>query len=184
MMQRLIRKIAAVSAACAALFLPGAGRAADGVSLQAGYGNGRTSIIRAGATWQWRREWPAGQDWRLAGYWEATAGVWDNREESTAELALTPVFRLERGASRERSPYVEAAIGFHLVQTHISAGRVFSTAFQFGEHIGVGYRFGEGGRFDLGARVQHISNGGIRKPNPGFNLVVIRLQYYLDGPTR
>jgi hypothetical protein len=180
----MIRKIAAASGACALLFLPGAARAQDGVSLQAGQGNGRTNIVRVGAAWEWRDEWPARQDWRLAGYWEAVAGLWENHEESTAELALTPVFRLQRGASREGSPYVEGAIGFHLVQRHISAGRVFSTAFQFGDHVGVGYRFGRGGRYDLGARVQHISNGGIRKPNPGFNLVVIRLQYYLDPPER
>ena len=183
-MERMIRKIAVAAGGCALLFLPGHAAAVDGLSLQVGQGNGRTSIIRAGVTWNWRDEWPAAQDWRLAGYWEAIAAYWENHEESTAELALTPVFRLQRGASREGSPYVEAAIGFHLVQTHISAGRVFSTAFQFGDHIGIGYRFGKGGRYDLGARVQHISNGGIRKPNPGFNLVVIRLQYYLDEPSR
>lgn len=179
-MERMIRKIAVAAGAGALLFLPGAAHAVDGLSLQAGQGNGRTSIVRAGAAWEWRRQWPSGQDWRLAGYWEAVAGYWENHEESTAELALTPVFRLQRGASREGSPYVEGAIGFHLVQRHISAGRVFSTAFQFGDHVGIGYRFGKGGRYDLGARVQHISNGGIRNPNPGFNLVVIRLQYYLD----
>jgi hypothetical protein len=29
-------------------------------------------------------------------------------------------------------------------------------------------------------RVQHISNGGIRKPNPGINFVVLRLEYNID----
>ena len=43
--------------------------------------------------------------------------------ESTADLGITPVFRVARGAL-----YLEAAIGLHLVQRRISA-RVFSTAF-------------------------------------------------------
>ena len=57
-----------------------------------------------------------GAGWYFAGYWEISAGVWDNRHESTADVAATPVFRFERG-----SVYVEGAVGFHLVQTRISA---------------------------------------------------------------
>jgi hypothetical protein len=85
------------------------------------------------------------------------------------------VFRLQREAI-----YVEGAIGFHLVSTRISAARVFSTAFQFGDHLGAGMRFGPGRRYDLGMRVQHLSNGGVRSPNPGINFVLVRLQYDLE----
>jgi hypothetical protein len=65
--------------------------------------------------------------------------------ESTADLGITPVFRVARGAL-----YLEAAIGLHLVQRRISASRVFSTAFQFGDHVGIGWH---SGRWDFAARL-------------------------------
>jgi len=110
--------------------------------------------------------------WHKAGYWELSAGVWDNPQESTADIGLTPVFRFERAWV-----YVEAAIGAHLVQTRISAHRTFSTALQFGDHVGAGIH---SGRYDLGLRIQHLSNGGVSSPNPGINFVLVRLQYALE----
>jgi lipid A 3-O-deacylase len=36
------------------------------------------------------------------------------------------------------------------------------------------------GRYDVSLRVQHLSNGGLRDPNPGINFVLVRLQYSLE----
>ena len=171
----MIRKIGAAAGASVFFFLAGAAHAVDGIAVEVGYGDDRTSMIRFSITDNWRTREPATREWRLAGYWEFSAGLWDNKDESTAEIAITPVFRLERSRL-----YLEAAIGAHLVQAHISAHRTFSTAFQFGEHLGAGYRFGPARRYDLGMRLQHISNGGLSKPNPGINFVLVRLQYDLE----
>jgi len=54
----------------------------------------------------------------------------------------------------------------------------FSTMFQFGDHLGVGYRFGTKGAFDLSYRYQHLSNASIKRPNNGINFNQIRLQYH------
>ena len=176
----MIRKIGVIAGAGAWFFLallflaPGA-HAVDGLSVEIGRGDDRTSLLRLAFTEQWRKRDPTRRDWHLAGYWEIAAAIWDNADESTADLSATPVFRIER-----RTVYLEAAIGFHLVSTRISAHRVFSTAFQFGEHAGAGVRFGPGRRYDLGMRVQHLSNGGVRSPNPGINFVLMRLQYDLE----
>jgi len=146
--------------------------AVDGVALETGRGEDRTNLLRVSLTDSWRKRVPLGNVWRLAGYWEFSAGLWDNADDSTAEVGVTPVFRVERGRF-----FVEGAIGFHLVQTHISAHRTFSTAFQFGDHLGAGMYFG---RYDLSLRLQHLSNGGLREPNPGINFVLVRLQYALE----
>jgi hypothetical protein len=171
----MIRKIAATAAACILSAFAPAACCLDGVSLEIGRGDDQTTVLRVAVQDQWRERLPPVSDWRLAGYWELSAAAWDNHDESSADLGLTPVFRIERA-----SAYVEAAIGFHLVQTRISAARVFSTAFQFGDHLGAGIRFGPGGRYDLGMRLQHISNGGIRRPNPGINFLLLRFQYNID----
>jgi lipid A 3-O-deacylase len=79
------------------------------------------------------------------------------------------------------SPYVEGAIGFHLISpVRLEESRGFSTAFQFGDHIGAGARFGEHGRYDLGLRFQHLSNAGIKKPNNGINFTQLRFQVHFD----
>jgi lipid A 3-O-deacylase len=179
MMERMIRKIGAAAGAGVLFgvlfFLAGTAHAVDGIALEAGHGDDSTSLIRFSITDTWRKREPTTREWRLAGYWEFSAGIWDNKDESTADIGITPVFRIERNRF-----YVEAAIGAHLVQTHISAHRTFSTSLQFGDHLGAGWRFGEGERYDFGIRVQHLSNGGINKPNPGINFFLVRLQRELE----
>ena len=58
---------------------------------------------------------------------------------------------------------------------HVSSDLGFSTRFQFGDHLGIGYRFE---RYDVAVRFQHLSNGGMRNPNPGINFLLLRLQYH------
>ena len=173
----MIRKIAA--AACGLLaFIPPA-YCVDGVSVEVGRGNDRTNAIRVSTQWNWRKQHALDERWRLHGYWEASAGAWESDDDSSADFALTPVFRFERHG-RQRVPYFEAAIGFHILSRHISRERQFSTNFQFGDHIAAGLRFGPRARYDVGVRLQHLSNGGIRHPNPGINFVLLRFQYHLD----
>lgn len=50
----------------------------------------------------------------------------------------------------------------------------FSTAFNFGDHVGVGWKFGEGERQELALRLQHFSNAGSRQPNAGENFWPLR----------
>jgi hypothetical protein len=56
--------------------------------------------------------------------------------------------------------------------------RRFSTAFQFGDHLAIGYRFGGKGQYDLSWRFQHLSNGGIKQPNDGIDFFQARFQYH------
>ena len=170
-MDRMIRKIT-VLAAAVLLLSSSRGQAIDAVAVEIGYGEDRTGVLRIALTDNWRKREPLPEAWRLAGYWDLSAALWDNAADSTLDVGVTPVFRVERGRF-----YVEGAIGFHLVQTHISAARSFSTAFQFGDHLATGYYFG---KYDLQLRLQHLSNGGLADPNPGINFVLMRLQYALE----
>jgi hypothetical protein len=148
------------------------GHCIDAISVEVGYGDESTKLLRVAVSDFWRKREPLADTFRLAGYWELSGAIWDNAEESTADIGVTPVFRFELNRF-----YLEAAIGVHLVQTHISAHRTFSTAFQFGDHIGAGVHFKS---YDVCVRLQHLSNGSIRDPNPGINFVLVRLQYALE----
>jgi hypothetical protein len=156
-------------------------KALDGASFEIGSGNG-ADMWRAGVQWNWQSRWLQTGNWHLGGYWDAQIGQWSGSGKNTiTDLGITPVFRFQQTVPSSISPYVEGAIGFHLISpVRLEPSRGFSTAFQFSDHIGAGARFGDRGRYDLGLRFQHISNAGIKKPNNGINFTQLRFQYHFD----
>ena len=170
-----------------ALMLTQTAAAVDGFSLEYGQSNSSNADVhmgRIGLQWDWKKRWFEGPNWHLGGYWDASLGYWDNRSNprtnsSITDIGLTPVFRLQQNSLTGTSLYAEAAIGFHLLsKTSVSPQRAFGSAFQFGDHIGFGVRFGGKGEYDLGYRYQHLSNGGLRDPNQGINFNQLRFQYH------
>ena len=175
----MIRKIAAVAALASAALLPAPrAQAVDGAALELGSGDESSDLARGSLQWKWERKWFADTGWELSGYWDASIGAW-TADETLVDFGFTPVFRLQR---RDwTGPYVEAAIGFHLLSDlSVTRTRVFGSRFQFGDHLAAGWRFGPRGRYDIGIRTQHLSNGGLKKPNPGINFAIVRFGYYFD----
>ncbi|HEX5337195.1 MAG TPA: acyloxyacyl hydrolase [Gallionella sp.] len=167
----------------AALLLSGNAKAVDGVSFEVGNGD-YTDTARVGAIWNWDKQWFTDGDWLVTGFWEATAGVWRGRSsvgnnQTITDLGITPVFRFQQKNPSGIAPYLEGAIGFHMISpTFVYANRHFGSAFQFGDHVGFGVRFGDREQFDLGYRLQHLSNGGIKKPNQGININEVHFAYH------
>ena len=156
----------------AALLLAGSvAHAADGFSLELGQGDRDVSLLRVGV-----HSWYALQKLEphnVHVLLEASLGYWSTDEGPIYDISMTPIFRYAR--SRTSGPYVEAAIGLHfLTDTHIKPDVTLSTHFQFGDHIGVGWRRGA---YDVSLRLQHLSNAGLRNPNPGVNFLLLRLGY-------
>ena len=155
--------------------------AVDSVSLELGAGN-HTDMGRVGLQWNWNKKWPVGDAWAVSGYWDASLGYWRGDSSVSGardlyDLGFTPVFRLSQ--NKPTGWYAEAGIGVHLLsETRINDRRQFGTAFQFGDHIAAGYRFGARGEYDLGYRFQHLSNADIKKPNNGINFNQIRFAYH------
>ena len=65
--------------------------------------------------------------------------------------------------------FIEAGIGVNGFSRTKFADKTISTAFQFGDHIGVGYQLTQNSR--LGLRFSHFSNASIKRPNPGLNVL-------------
>lgn len=79
------------------------------------------------------------------------------------QVGVTPMFRWYFNTRW----YIEGGIGATLMSHTRFYNKEFSTAFQFGDHIGIGAKLND--RWRLGLRYSHYSNGGIKKPNPGFD---------------
>jgi len=156
--------------------------AVDGVAIEGGSTHsGSTHMGRIALQWDWDRRWFQGSERHLGGYWDLVLShfngdVKPGQNGDITEIGLTPVFRFQ--PNDFAGPYLEAGVGIHwLSQTQIGNRRL-STQFQFGDHIGLGYRFGAKGAIDLGYRFQHYSNADIKRPNDGLDFHQARLQYH------
>lgn len=155
--------------------------AVDSISFELGSGN-KSQLARIGAQWNWDSTWWSSNGTHISGYWDASLAQFrqnqykniPGQQKYLTDLGFTPVFRFE--STDKNGFYAEAGIGVHLM-SHLynNNGRSFSTAFEFGDHIGAGYVFSNG--VDLGLRLQHFSNGGIKQPNNGANFALVRVAH-------
>lgn len=157
--------------------------AVGGVSMEAGRGNNSVDMVRIGAQWKLAKPvFKLDNDWQISSYVDASAGYWraDNapvgRNSSLVNIGLTPTLRLSRGDGP--GLFLDTGVGAHLLSHTTITTRSFSTAFQFGSHLGVGYRFGGRQSYELSMRVQHLSNAAIKRPNGGINFAQLRLAYH------
>ena len=78
-------KLFVAAAALAASF---GAQAIDGISAEAGGGEG-VNVWRIGAQWKWDRKWLQSADWHLGGYWDAQIGQWDGGAGNVTDLGFT-----------------------------------------------------------------------------------------------
>jgi lipid A 3-O-deacylase len=143
---------------------------------------GSTHGFTSGLTWDWSRQWDL-VGGKLGGYWELSLSRWsyptmDGRSEAwLGQVGIVPTFRYR--AAEGTSPwFVELGIGASLTTAVYETQRKrFSTSFNFADRIGVGRNFGASGQHELSLRVEHFSNAGIKRPNPGENFAQLRYSY-------
>ncbi|VCU72131.1 Lipid A deacylase PagL precursor [Pigmentiphaga humi] len=97
-----------------------------------------------------------------ASYWWASNAL-PGYAKNMWQLNAIPMFRWW---PTERL-YVEAGIGATLVSEKRFHDKDISSTFQFGDHIGAGFKISNNTR--LGVRVSHFSNGGLKGKNQGLN---------------
>lgn len=143
---------------------------------------GSTNSATVGMTIPWSLRQPV-HEGALTTYWDVFLSNWHapalgNGPHDYAQIGAiyTWHYRFDRGGSPW---FAEGGVGGS-VMDHVyrTPDRSFSTAFQFTEVIGIGRSFGEHGEHELSLRLQHFSNGGIKKPNPGENFVRLRYTYH------
>jgi len=156
--------------------------AVDSASVEVGGGE-KVQLLRLGAQWDWKNTaWWQSNGTHIGGYWDLSVAEWqENSYKATTakrnftDIGFTPVFRFQR--DDKKGFYGEAGVGVHLFsELYNNNGKQLSTAFQFGDHVGGGYVFANG--LDLGLKLQHFSNGGIKEPNGGQNFAVLRVAYH------
>lgn len=156
--------------------------AVDTVVLEGGFSESDQSAERYGGAVRWNvgPKWATTGDWTLSSYVELSVAYWDGEagrtgEDDLVDFGLTPVVRYQRDPNQRFAPYAELGLGAHVHTEDGIGDKNFDIPFSFGSHIGVGARFGNGGRYELGYRFQHLSNAGLGDDNPGINFHTIHL---------
>ena len=81
----------------------------------------------------------------------------------------------------QRTLYIEAGVGATVLTRTRFSNRNIGSAFQFGDHIGVGFLLTPNSR--VGVRYSHFSNAGIKRPNPGLDTVQLtHASILMHGP--
>ena len=150
----------------------------DSASLEYG-STSRARIVRLGVQSQWEKKWFVSNGTHLSGYWDLSLAHWratahrniPGARQDITNLGFTPVFRFQ--ADNKLGWYGEGGIGVNLLsERYDNDGSELSTHLQFGDHVAVGYVFGN--RWDVGMKLQHFSNGGFKKPNGGVNFLILK----------
>lgn len=103
-------------------------------------------------------------------YWHARQDTQADHARNMWQVGVTPMLQWWIGDRW----YLEGGIGATAMQHTRFGNRDISTAFQFGDHIGIGTALDDNWR--LGLRLSHFSNAGIKEPNPGLNVLSLTLK--------
>ncbi len=152
--------------------------ATPSIYLQGARAEYGTSTWTLGTTLPWN-------DWRrsffgseVRGYWDIYASQWAGNGPTgrthTTVLGVTPSFRLTPDNGHARW-FFDVGIGTTLANPrYVTLHKEFSTRLNFATHLGIGLALGKNRQHELQLRLEHVSNGGIKKPNPGENFLQLR----------
>ncbi len=173
---------ALLSALC--LAAAGAAAASDNASLDvaAGYAD-QVGVLAVNVTFDRAAPLVERPSWRLGVQYEFGVTVFEGRRsdvggyKTLAGFSGVPVVRVEWPRS-EWPVFVEAGLGAMLLtHTKLQLDHQFSTAFQFLSLGGVGVRFGRDHAYEVGLRLEHMSNADIKGPNNGLTYGVARFAW-------
>lgn len=178
----IIRKILfQLSSFILALAVVPSALAMDSTSFEIGIGE-HAQFVRLGLQSDWQSRWFQSNGSYVGAYTDFSLAQWrgmrfqgkNGARQTMTDVGLTPVLRFQ--SDSRLGLYAEAGIGAHLLSDlYDNNGRRFSTRFQFGDHLGLGYITQK--HLVLSLQLQHFSNAGIKHPNPGELFVVLKMAH-------
>lgn len=176
----ILKGSAAAALALASLSAQAIDLRPDAVEVMGGATRDGTDSASVGVVWDWkvhaeRRALITAQTELIMSHWHARA--LGGGSQDMQQFTLLPVLRME--LDHGHSPwFVELGIGAsYLTRDYVTPDKKFSTRWNFYDMLGGGYRFGERGQHELGLRYLHVSNAGVRRPNPGEDFLLLRYAY-------
>lgn len=152
------------------------------IYVQAAHGDHRSYAVVVGMTRAWNSPaWKLGSG-HVRGHWDLWLGGWSNQDVrggrfNTPTLGIGPNLRW-RAAQGTSAWFLEAGVAAMVTGKRLYGGdERMGTRFNFASHLGLGMNLGAQQAHELSLRLPHISNAGIKQPNPGLNSVLLRYAY-------
>ena len=146
------------------------------------------NTLRSGAGTRMRTlglRWPLQHTFwqgRVSTHLDMYLSDWDSKAAApagghTTQVGVVPMFRYRFDQGRSRW-FVEGGIGLsYLNGTYHAASSSFGSRWNFSDHIGIGRNFGARQHHEVSLQAKHVSNAGLRKPNPGETFLQLRYGY-------
>lgn len=132
-----------------------------------------------GVTLPWR-QWTYAMGWgQVTGHWDLFVSQWSSRLSSDERqhsyvFGVLPTLRW-RGDHGQSAWFAQAGTGLTLAtERYQSHYKRFSTRYNFATHLALGANFGSQREHEVMLRLEHYSNAGLEKPNPGENFLQLR----------
>jgi lipid A 3-O-deacylase len=155
----------------------------DGVSLTAGAGESGSTMAGVGVIWDWNF-WRLRPKTELTAHTELMLNGWradavGGGSKTYAQAVLLPTLRMRFGQGG--SPwFIEVGVGASYMNHKLATpDKEFGSQWNFYDVLGTGYTFGGArGNHEVGLRLVHISNAGIKNPNPGQDFLQLRYVHW------
>jgi lipid A 3-O-deacylase len=179
-MKKKIRFLLLLAGATLALSSMAADLRPGGVFVEGGEGEHGLHAASLGLVWPW--SWhhaTASGVW--SGYTEAYLSRWRAKagggRADFDHVGVAPLLRY-RGANGASPWFAEGGIGLiYMDRLFTTPDKRFSTRLNFADTLGIGRDFGERRQHEVTLRLTHFSNGGMKHPNPGENLLRLKYAY-------
>lgn len=146
--------------------------------IQAGAAREDTQAWIVGTTVPWKHWTMAWVGGTVRGHWDLHLGQWaaDGTRGRVHSSLLGAGAAWQWRPGQGLSPwFVEAGTGLNYAKPRFATTtKTMGSRLNFASHLAVGYLWGAQQAHEWQLRVQHSSNGGLKKPNPGQNFVQLR----------
>jgi len=159
------------------LFADDSDKFIDSVSLTAGASIDSESIYKLGIQKNFNTKLYSNDFGYLSGFYDLSISYWDCKGNSVQALSLAPVFTYSFNSPIfNKTPYIYYGVGGAYISEKTTEQKDFSSHFQFENRIGLGLK---SNKYEIDIGYFHYSNGGIKEPNEGMNIVAITYRHYI-----
>ena len=147
----------------------------DSISFGLGKNKFKHNIFKLGLQREFSSNIYENELGHLSGFYDLSFNQWNYSDSSIYGLAFSPVFEYYFNTNiKGFTPFIHIGIGATYITKTLTHNSNFTTHFQFEDRVGIGIL---SKKYKLNFDYFHYSNGSIKKPNDGMDMILISYIY-------